>query len=41
MLETNPFLSEYEFPEEMKDEDEVEEFARSAYEKLDRLKYWR
>lgn len=41
MLETNPFLPEYEFPEEMKDEDEVEEFARSAYEKLDRLKYWR
>ena len=41
MLETNPFLPEDEFPEEMKDEDEVEEFARNAYEKLGELRYWR
>lgn len=41
MLDTNPFLPEDEFTEEMKSEDSVEAFARERYEALDDLKFWR
>lgn len=41
MLDTNPFLSEEEFPEEMRTEESVEAFARERYEALGDLKFWR
>lgn len=41
MLDTNPFLPEEEFPEELKEEENVEEFARETYESLGELRFWR
>lgn len=41
MLDTNPFLPEEEFTEEMKTEESVEAFARERYEALGDLKFWR
>lgn len=41
MLDTNPFLPEDEFPEELREEDAVENFARQAYENLGKLRRWR
>lgn len=40
MLDSNPFLPEDIYPEELKDEDEVEAFARNAYDSLGSLKEW-
>ena len=41
MLDTNPFLPEEEFTEEMRTEESVEAFARERYETLGDLKFWR
>lgn len=41
MLDTNPFLPEDEFPEELREEDAVERFAIERYESLGELKFWK
>ena len=40
MLDSNLFLPEDIYPEEIKEEDEVEMFARNAYDNLGDLKEW-
>ena len=40
MLDSNSFLPEDIYPEEIKEEDEVEMFARNAYDNLGDLKEW-